>query len=189
MPSAAFTRWQHDRTPRLADVEAHCAAVLALVPPNPTFLDETLRGLVLHLSAHFQGFCRDLYTECAQIWVAAIPPGMQAAAQAQFLSHLALEKGNPSYDNIKRDFNRFGFVLDLQAIHPAGPQRVTDLGHVNEWRNRAAHQGTHPLGGGVPPVLTLPIMRNWRASCDGLASSLDGIMHAQLLPTMGAAPW
>jgi hypothetical protein len=50
--------------PRLNEVEAHRAAVLALVPPNPTFLDETLRGFVLHLSAHFQGFCRDLYIEC-----------------------------------------------------------------------------------------------------------------------------
>jgi hypothetical protein len=53
--------------PRLNEVDAHCAAVLALVPPNPAFLDETLRGFVLHLSAHFQGFCRDLYTECSQI--------------------------------------------------------------------------------------------------------------------------
>ena len=73
MPSAAFTRWQNDRLTRLNEVDAHCAAVLAQVPPNPTFLDETLRGFVLHVSAHFQGFCRNLYTECSQIWIAAIP--------------------------------------------------------------------------------------------------------------------
>ena len=189
MPSAAFIRWQTDRMPRLDEVEAHCAAVLASVPPNPTFLDETLRGFVLHLSAHFQGFCRDLYTECSQIWIAAIPAGLQATAQAQFSAHLSLEKGNPSYDNIKRDFNRFGFLLDLQAAHPAGPQRITVLGHLNEWRNRAAHQGTQPLGGGVPAVLTLPLVQGWRASCDELAASLDGIMYAELLRTMGVAPW
>ena len=93
MPSAAFTLWQHDRMPRLSDVDVHCAGVLALAPPNPTFLDETLRGFVLHLSAHFQGFCRDLYTECSQIWIAAIPAGFQATAQAQFSARLALEKG------------------------------------------------------------------------------------------------
>ena len=56
VPSADFTRWQADRAPRLDEVDAHCAAVLALVPPNQTFLDETLRGFVLHLSAHLQGF-------------------------------------------------------------------------------------------------------------------------------------
>ncbi len=128
MPSAAFTRWQNDRTPRLNEVDAHCAAVLVLVPPNPTFLDESLRGFVLHLSAHFQGFCRDLYTECSQIWIAAIPIGLKATAQAQFSAQLALEKGNPTYDNIKRDFNRFGLLLNLQAAHPAGPQQVADMG-------------------------------------------------------------
>lgn len=157
MPSAALTQWQNDRMHRLSEVDAHGAAVLGLVPPNPTFLDETLRGCVLHLSAHFQGFCRDLYTECSQIWIAAIPVGFRATAQAQFAAHLAIEKGNPTHDNIKRDFNRFGFLLQLQAAHPAGAQQVTDLGHLNDWRNKAAHQGTSPLGGGVPAALTLPI--------------------------------
>jgi hypothetical protein len=175
--------------PRLSEVDAHCAAVLALVPPNPTFLDEALRGFVLHLSAHFQGFCRDLYTECSQVWIAAIPTGLKATAQAQFSARLALARGNPSYDNIKRDFNRFGILLNLQAAHPAGPQQVTDLGHLNEWRNKAAHQGTHPLGGGVPAALTLPIVQGWRGSCDGLAISLDGIMHVELVRIMGVAPW
>ena len=189
MPSAAFTRWQNDRTPRLNEVDAHCAAVLALVPANPTFLDETLRGFVLHLSAHFQGFCRDLYTECSQIWIAAIPAGFQATAQAQFFAQLALEKGNPSHDDIKRDFSRFGFLLNLPAAHPAGTQQLTDLGHLNDWRNKAAHQGTQPLGGGVPAALTLPIVQGWRASCDGLATSLDGIMRVEMLRIMGVAPW
>jgi hypothetical protein len=189
VPSAAFIRWQTDRMPRLDEVEAHCAAVLASVPPNPTFLDETLRGFVLHLSAHFQGFCRDLYTECSLIWIVAIPAGFRATAQAQFSAHLALEKGNPTHDNIRKDFDRFGFRLDLRAAHPAGPRRITDLGHLNAWRNRAAHQGTQPLGGGVPAALTLPIVQGWKASCNGLATSLDGIMRAELLRIMSVAPW
>src|SRR5436305_10865099 len=114
MPSAAFSHWQHDRMLWLNEVETHCATVLAAVLPKPTFLDEALRGYVLHLSAHFQGFCRDLYTECSQICIAAISVGLQATAQAQFFARLELEKGNPTYDNVKRDFNRFGFLLDLQ---------------------------------------------------------------------------
>ena len=118
MPSAAFVRWQTDRMPRLDEVDAHCGAVLASVPPNPTFLDETLRGFVLHVSAHFQGFCRDLYTECSQIWIAAIPAGFRATAQAQFFTHLALEKGNPSYDNIRGTST----ALDSNSIcRPLGP--------------------------------------------------------------------
>src|SRR5436853_5181772 len=116
--------------PRLTEVDAHCAAVLALAPPNPTFLDETLWGFVLHLSAHFQGFCRNLYSECTQIWITAIPAGLRAAAQAQFSAHLVLERGNPSYENIRRDFSRFRFRLDLQAADPANQQRVTDIGQM-----------------------------------------------------------
>ncbi len=85
--------------------------------------------------------------------------------------------------------SRFGFLLDLQSTHPAGPKQVTDLGHLNDWRNKAAHQGTQPLGGGVPPLLTLPIVQGWRASCDALATSLDGIMRVELLRIMGVAPW
>lgn len=110
-------------------------------------------------------------------------------AQAQFSAQLVLEKGNPIHDNIKRDFNRFGFLLNLQAAHPMGPQQVTDLGHLNDWRNKAAHQSTQPLGGSVPAALTLAIVQGWRTSCDGLATSLDGIMRAEFLRILGVAPW
>jgi len=62
-----------------------------------------------------------------------------------------LSGGTPSYDNIKRHFNRLGFRLDLHAVHAVGPRRITDLGHMNAWRN--------------------------------------GIMRAEFLRIMGAAPW
>ena len=174
--------------PRLNEVEAHCASVDSLTPPNPTFLEETLRGCVLHLSAHFQGFCRDLYTECSQIWIASIPTGLQLTAQRQSFAKLQLDQGNPSYDNIKRDFNRFGFTLDLQS-QPNGSQRLTNLDHLNVWRNRAAHQGTQPLPGGVPVMLTLQLVQNWKAVCDELATSLDGVMFNQLSQILAVAPW
>lgn len=174
---------------RLFEVDAHCASVAGIVPPSLTFLDESLRGYVLHLSAHFQGYCRDLYTECAQIWIGALPASFQATAQAQFSAHLALERGNPNYDNMKKDFNRFGFLLDLQTAHAMAPHQLTDLKHLNSWRNRAAHQGTGPLSPGAPVALTHPTVQGWRASCDGLAITLNDIMHDELLRIMGAAPW
>lgn len=186
MPSIALSQWQNDRSPRLNEVEAHCLAVAALVPPNPAFLDETLRGFVLHLSAHFQGFCRDLYTESSQACIALMPAGLQPTAQLQFLDHLAIDKGNPTHANLKRDFGRFGFTLNLTA---ANAQEVTQLGHLNAWRNKAAHQGTKPLAIGVPSTLTLASVQGWKASCNGLAVSLDGIMHQELLRILGVPPW
>lgn len=171
---------------RLNDVETHCTSVVAIVPPNPTFIDETLRGFVLHLSAHFQGFCRELYMECTQICVGTMPAGLQATAQLQFLAHLAIERGNPTHVNLRRDFDRFGFSLNL---HTANPRWVTQLEHLSQWRNKAAHQAIKPVASGAPANLTLPIVQGWKTSCDGLATSLDGIMQKELLRIIGINPW
>ena len=140
VPSAALTNWQTDRIPRLNEVEAHCAAVFALAPPNPTFLDENLRGFVLHLSAHFQGFCRNLYTECSQIWIAAIPTGLKATAQAQFSAQLALERGNPSHDNIKKGLQPLRVPARL-AGRSRGEPPASDRPGTFE---RLAEQGSPP---------------------------------------------
>lgn len=118
-----------------------------------------------------------------------MPAGLQATAQAQFSAQLALEKGNASYQNIKKDFSRFGFVLRLQAAHAANHQRLMELGNLNAWRNKAAHQGTQPLPMGVPAALTISLIQTWRDSCSGLATSLDDIMRNELQRITGTVPW
>lgn len=186
MPSASLRRWTTDRMPRLGEVDAQCSASLAFVPPQPNLVDENLRGYALLLSAHFQGYCRDLYTECALVVVSKVRVSLRVLFQSQFTAHRALDHGNPNVKNIREDFERFGFHLDLGAAHPANPARITHLGELNRWRNVAAHHGTIPVG--LPP-LTVPAIQAWRASCDGLATSLDGIMYNQLRRTLKRAPW
>src|SRR5579884_3561170 len=113
MPSVALLRWQNDRTVRLARIEAQCAASLVAAPPDPQLIDENLRGYVLALSAHFQGFCRDLYTEASQVLVSKVRrPSLQVVFQDQFAAHRKLDHGNPNLENLKEDFKRFGFNLD-----------------------------------------------------------------------------
>lgn len=186
--------------PLLGHTDVHCAALFApplapappsvVPPPGPSPLaDESLQGYVMLVSGHFQGFCRDLYTECAQLCAAAVPASMRTTIQAQFAAGLALNTGNPITENIRKDFERFGFLLDLGAADPGNPQRVTHLGHLNYWRNHVAHQKASPPPAGVPAVLTLVDIQTWRASCDGLATSLDDIMSQKLLRILGAAPW
>jgi hypothetical protein len=87
---------------------------------------------------------------------------------------------------LKEDFERFGFSLDLAAADPANPARLQHLGVLNRWRNVAAHHGTIPAG--VPP-LALPSLRAWWSSCDGLATSLDGIMYNELRRMLRRSPW
>jgi hypothetical protein len=141
------------------------------------------------LSGHFQGFCRDLYTECAQACVAAVVAGLQPALQAQFTAEIRLNTGNPTLENIRRDFERFGFLLDLPRADPLNPMRLTHLGHLNFWRNTVAHQKATPPPPSVPALLDLTDVQTWRASCAGLATSLDGIMHGVLGRMLGVAPW
>ncbi|SRR5579875_1836515 len=185
MPSAALLYWQTERLPRLQQVDLQCAASLAAMPPNPHLIDENLRGYVVLLSAHFQGFCRDLCTEAAVVIASKVRPSLRILIREQFTANRQLDRGNPSLQNIRRDFERFGFTLDL-AVDPANVRRLADLSALNEWRNVAAHQGTK-VPAGVP--LDLPSLRSWRASCDGLATSLDTILYNQLRKILRRAPW
>lgn len=194
MPSIALINWQTDRMPRLGHIDAHCVALAAIAPatapPTPgPLVEESLQGYVMLLSGHFQGFCRDLYTECAQILTNAAAANLQRAVQLQCITGLALNIGNPTIENIRKDFERFDFILDLPNADPGNQQRMTHLGHLNFWRNQVAHQKTTPAPAGIPSVLVLGDIRSWRASCDGLAASLDDIMRVELTLLVGAAPW
>ena len=186
MPSASLLRWQNDRRIRLAEVDAHCTAAATLAPPNPLLAEESLRGYVMLLSGHFQGFCRNLYTECSQLCAARVPVGLQATVQVQFSAALKLDSNNPNVDTIRKDFDLFGFALNFGG-DPANGPRVTHLAHLNRWRNAVAHQSASAPAG-VPP-LTLAAVQAWRVSCDGLASWLDGIMYNEMLRVLGVAPW
>jgi hypothetical protein len=184
MPSASLLRWQNDRQMRLHQVDVQCAASLAVVPPNAHLSDENLRGYVVLLSAHFQGFCRDLYTESADCIVLRVRSSLRAIVRTQFLTGLRLDRGNPNAENIRGDFERFTTPLNLSA-DPANAARLTDLAALNTWRNIAAHHGTIPAG----PPLSLQLLRQWRTSCDGLATSLDGLLYNILRRLLRRAPW
>jgi hypothetical protein len=186
MASASLLRWHNNRMQRLGEIDTQCASSLALAPPQPNLVEENLRGYVLLLSAHFQGFCRDLYTECAQIIVSKVRASLRILVQAQFTAHLKLDHGNPNLRNLKDDFERFGFDLNPVAADPANSARLQDLAALNRWRNVAAHHGSIPAG--VPP-LNLPSLQTWRNSCDGLAGSLDDIMYNQMRRILRRTPW
>ncbi len=170
---------------RLGHLDAQCAACLAAAPANVQLIDENLRGYVVLLSAHFQGFCRDLYAEASQIVVSRVRRSLQPLIQAQFTAELKINHGNPNAHNLGMDFKRFGFTLDFAAADPANMPRLAHLAELNRWRNIAAHHG--PIPRGAP--LNLPLLRAWRMSCDGLATSLDRIMYNELRRILRRAPW
>ncbi len=185
MPSQSLAGWRTTRTPALQEIDTQCAGSLAVTPPNPRLAEENIRGYVVLLSAHFQGFCRDLHMEAAQVIASKVRGTLQLLIQAQLTASLALDRGNPNLSNLKKDFDRFGFTLDLPNADTANPARLQDLSQLNEWRNIAAHHGVVPPGG----LPTLTDLQRWRNSCDGLATSLDRIMYNQLRRLLRRAPW
>ncbi len=185
MPSASLTGWMNDRTRRLSAIEAQCAAYQAAATAEPMLIEENTRGLILLLSAHFQGFCRDLHTESAQSIASEVRPSLEARVQEQFTALRALDRGNPNIDNIKKDFTRFGFSLNMAGWDPANGARLADLKLLNQWRNIVAHHG-EVLPSGLPPLSEI---QGWRHSCNGLATSLDGIMYNQSRLILGRPPW
>ncbi|MHC5541053.1 HEPN domain-containing protein [Singulisphaera rosea] len=186
-PSASLRIWLTDRLPRIAELEKQCTTTTAPVPPNPRLEDENLRGLIILLSAHFQGFCRDLCTECTMILSARIRnPSIRSLFQEQFTANRKLDQGDPNLGNIRKDFERFGFTLDLPRADPGNnPRRITHLSSLNQLRNVAAHHGNVPSGG-IPDLATI---QAWRNSCEGLATSLDGVMYNELLGCFNKRPW
>jgi hypothetical protein len=105
--------------------------------------------------------------------------------QDQFSAHRAIDHGNPNLQNLRRDFGRFGYSLNLAAANPGNPARLLHLNELNRWRNIAANHGTVPPSG----IPALADIRAWRNSCSGLAASLDGIMYNELRRILRRAPW
>jgi hypothetical protein len=124
--------------------------VFALVPPNPNLADENFRGYVMLLSAHLQGFCRDLHSECVQAISTAAPPTLRFAIQLMGAAARQLDGANPRFQSIRDDFDRFGGSLTSElGANPANAARVTLLDHLNQWRNYAAHHKTVPRSSAV----------------------------------------
>ena len=139
------------------------------------------------LSAHFQGFCRDLYVEAAEAFIRMLPAHLIDVARVQCSAQIALGTGNPNLQSLSRDFDRFD--LTLKPALDAGPANALRLNHLallNQWRNFVVHYGVNPPPG---PPLDLPAVRAWLGSCDGLASELDRIVYDHMRGLLGVPPW
>jgi hypothetical protein len=145
------------------------------------------------LSAQFQGFCRDLHSECADsLSQGTAIPAWRLICLQNFLAGRKLDVGNPSCGNLGADFNRLGLAFwpSVAADHARNPQRSALLEQLNRWRNAIAHYHFAPgMYRGGRPSLTLADVQEWRKACDGLARSFDNVLRAHVLSITGTAPW
>ena len=109
MPSNSLRLWRTARRRQLDEVETAHQSVGGSGPGRRSATLQLNYSYALLLSAHFQGFCRDLHTEAADYlvnWLTATP--FRSALRELYLSNRKLDTGNPTPGNIGTDFTRFG---------------------------------------------------------------------------------
>lgn len=185
-PSHALQEWNTTRRAKLSKLETQCVWATGVTPADPDLLSEHLRAYVTLLSAHFQGFCRDLYTESSLKVVTRIKQvGLRPLVQVQFAAGLKLDKVNPTLDALAEDFGRFGLADLRTAIGTVAPADTHKgrLKAMNGCRNKCAH------GEPVIPELLLANIQDWRNSCDWIASRLNAVVYDKLWVAFRASPW
>jgi hypothetical protein len=145
------------------------------------------------LASQFQGFCRDLHSECIAhvLGVIAPPPALQYLLGAELTRGRQLDRGNAQSASLGADFGRLGikFWNVLETAHAASVGWKNDLDILNEWRNAIVHQDfTSPKLSAIIK-LRLGNVQRWRTSCRRLARAMDEVMRQHLLTLTGTSPW
>jgi hypothetical protein len=135
MPSLAFDLWFADRANALDEIESAHRSVGGVGPGRRTATQQINQAYAVLLSSQFQGFCRDLHTECADYLLKSVnDPQLRAMLLLNLMVNRKLDRGNPNSGNIGADFGRLAisFWTAVEALQPRTPQRKAALEALNE---------------------------------------------------------
>jgi len=191
MPSNAYHCWSVPRAAVLDEIESVHANVGGTGRGRRYATQQLNRAFAVLLSSEFQGFCRDLHSECADCVVATAPMQIRAMIRHQFQWSRSLDRGNPQAGSIGSDFGRFGlqFWVEVYSLHMQNERRRELLDELMSWRNAIAHNDFDPLIFGQDPVLQLVQVRAWRSALNGLCIAFDTVICDFLTKTLGGSPW
>lgn len=191
MPSISLTVWRVDRNSALDEIENAHRRVGSGQRGRRFATQQINHAFAVLLSSQFQGFCRDLHSECADYIVQNITPAsLRLACRNAFVQNRKLDRGNPNPGNLGSDFNRFGLAFwdEVRALDLRNQARQNRLEELNDWRNAIAHQDfTSPALGGA--ILHLHRVRAWRTAYHQLASSFDEVIRRLIESVSGFSPW
>ena len=191
MPSISLQRWFSQRARNLDQMEAAHQAIGGASRGRRYAVEQINHAYAVLLSSQFQGFCRDLHSEAANIVLGHALVAPVRALLTPALTHgRKLDVGNPNPGNIGSDFNRFGLLFwdEVRSAYAYGNTWHDRLQQLSVWRNAIAHQDfdEQVLGG---KVLRLASVRSWRRACDGLSRGFDVVMSRHLRSIIGARAW
>jgi|SRR5579862_5815453 len=191
MPSISFEKWTSQRQRALDEIEAAHRSVGGSQRGRRYTTQQINQAFAVLLSSQFQGYCRELHSECADHFVQSVTSlPLRAALHILLVQNRKLDKGNPNPGNLGSDYNRFGLPFwDVIISHDGRNQLRRDaLEDLNNWRNAIAHQDfDRKLLGST--VLRLGYVRSWRTACQHLAATFDQVMRLHLLAINGNSPW
>lgn len=199
MPSQSWQEWYSTRASKLDEIEAAHRSIGGTARGRRYATEQINHAYAVLLASQFQGFCRDLHSECVDFIIQGLVP-VVATAPAGFLQSVLqgvlvlgrqLDKGNANPGNIGADFNRFGLQFWEQVYREdsGNVRRRELLEELNSWRNAIVHQDFDPSKLGGTTTLHLAHIRQWRRACDGLTLSFDNVMHQHIATATGSAPW
>jgi hypothetical protein len=192
MPSLAFHQWETVRAASLTEFETAHRELSGSGSSRRHLTQQINQAYAVLLASEFQGFCRDLYLECANHLVVGVALPRRAIYLANFQHGCKLDTGNATASTLGADFDRLGlrFWLAVDADHPRNAQRKALLQRLNRWRNAIAHSDFAPdMCKGGRPALRLAAVRTWRKACRGLGHSFDKVMRLHLPAVTGSTPW
>jgi hypothetical protein len=178
MPSVSLQEWRTVRRVALDEVEAAHRSVGGTGRGRRYATQQINHAYAVLLSSQFQGFCRELHTECVDYFLQGIPGGvLRTALRDVLLQHRRLSSGNPNPGNIGEDYNRFGlsFWATVRTLDRRNQARQSRLEDLNAWRNAIAHEDFDPARLGGTAVLRLQQVRDWRNACNQLADAFDEV--------------
>lgn len=183
-------RWNSARAKSLDEIENAHTAVGGTGPGRRYATLQVNHAFAVLLASQFQGYCRDLHTECVDVIVASIQPRSMSQVVSDALTlQRRLDHGNATMQWLNEDFGRFGVDFEAAAKRHSArtPDCIAALNDLLRWRNAIAHQNFAKLRGNAG--LHLHSVKRWRRACGTLARTFDAVMRGHYVQLFGNAPW
>jgi RiboL-PSP-HEPN len=192
MPSKSLAGWRGQRADALDEIARAHAAVGGTARGRRFATQQINRAYAVLLASHFQGFCRDLHSECVDHIITQLAPATSMAAmlRLELTRGRKLDSGNAQPGSIGDDFGRLGiqFWDELYKSDLTHKFRNVTLEKLNRWRNAIVHQSLNPLRLGGTTTLHLTEVRAWRNTCNRLATAFDEVLRTHLQGLTGTSP-
>ncbi len=191
MSSNSLQNWQGSRRIKLNEIIEVHRAVGGSSRGRRYATEQVNHAYAVLLASQFQGFCRDLHSECVYHVVQQVPAALQNVLRGELVRDRKLDRGNPNPGNIGAEFARLGLRMwdKVKALERRNVARKEVLDKLNEWRNAIAHQDFEAAKVGGRNTLRLSDVNGWRGACDQLARAFDAAARAHLGALLGSPPW